>query len=111
MQWKKQKLFLFRSEVGIDSFKFDAGESNWLPSSYILNSTEDPNTWPGVFSTRYGILMLLLSRSLNNFFKNFLWAQAGPLNPLPEVFTIPVCGRAAGFEPKLVKLAALPCYQ
>jgi hypothetical protein len=44
---------------------------------------------------------------VNSFFpNNFLWPQAWSLNPLPEVFTY--VGRAAGFEPELVKLAALP---
>jgi hypothetical protein len=43
---------LYRREVGIDSFKFDAGEANWLPSAYILSSTEDKASWPGIFSTR-----------------------------------------------------------
>jgi hypothetical protein len=45
-------LTVYRREVGIDSFKFDAGEANWLPSAYILSSTEDRASWPGIFSTR-----------------------------------------------------------
>jgi hypothetical protein len=45
-------LSLPRREVGIDSFKFDAGEANWLPAAYILSSTEVKASWPGIFSTR-----------------------------------------------------------
>ena len=53
---------LFRTEVGIDSFKFDAGESNWLPSSYILHPAEDTASWPGVFSTRHPRAATLVGR-------------------------------------------------
>ena len=42
-----------RSETGIDSFKFDAGESNWLPSSLILDARFPASAWPAVFSTSY----------------------------------------------------------
>ena len=44
---------LDRSETGVDSFKFDAGEHNWLPSSITLDSKHPVSTWPGVFSTDY----------------------------------------------------------
>ena len=43
----------FRTETGIDSFKFDAGEHNWLPSSILLDTKYPVSTWPGVFSTAY----------------------------------------------------------
>ena len=44
---------LYRQETGVDSFKFDAGEHNWLPSSFSLDSSLPASTWPGVFSTAY----------------------------------------------------------
>ena len=37
----------------IDSFKFDAGESNWMPSHYALSSDISVRKWPGVFSSSY----------------------------------------------------------
>ena len=40
-------------EYGIDSFKFDAGESNWLPSSILLNDTIERSHWPAAFTTAY----------------------------------------------------------
>jgi hypothetical protein len=33
------------------------------------------------------------------FFYNFLWPQAGPLNPLPEVFTL--CGEGGGIRTRV----------
>ena len=44
---------MYRSEIGIDSFKFDAGESNWLPSSLLLDPKYPESSWPAVFSTAY----------------------------------------------------------
>jgi hypothetical protein len=43
------------------------------------------------------------------FFFDFLWPQAWSLNPSLRCLLHE--GRAAGFEPELVKLAGLPCYQ
>ena len=44
---------ILRLETGIDSFKFDAGEHNWLPSSMLLDPKYPVSTWPAVFSTSY----------------------------------------------------------
>ena len=52
-QWWTDRLQLLRAEVGLDSFKFDAGEAKWLPSSYVLSGNHTPSTWPGVFSSSY----------------------------------------------------------
>jgi hypothetical protein len=55
---------------------------------------------------------VLLQRSYGNriyFFIYFLWPQAWSLNPLPRCLHYE--GRVAGFEPELVKPAALPRYQ
>ena len=52
--WWKQRLETLRAETGIDSFKFDAGEANWLPSSYVLHSSSAATgTWPHSFTSAY----------------------------------------------------------
>jgi hypothetical protein len=45
-----------------------------------------------------------------DFFYMFSWSHAWSLNLFPKVLIL-YMGRAAGFEPELVKLAALPRYQ
>lgn len=52
-QWWRDRLEILREEVGLDSFKFDAGEAKWLPSSYVLSPDLSESSWPGVFSTAY----------------------------------------------------------
>ena len=47
------RLEKLRTDIGIDSFKFDAGETNWMPTAYILNEDEPQANWPTVYSTRY----------------------------------------------------------
>ena len=49
----EKRLQGLRDEFGIDSFKFDAGESNWLPSSLILSDKIEESYWPAVFTTSY----------------------------------------------------------
>lgn len=39
VQWWTERLEQLRYKYGIESFKFDAGESNWMPSSFLLNET------------------------------------------------------------------------
>ena len=51
--WWSSRLQLLKDEVGFDSFKFDAGESNWMPSHYALSSDHPESVWPGVFSSSY----------------------------------------------------------
>ena len=42
--WFLGKMEHLRTEYGVDSFKFDAGEINWMPSSYsVANMTENPS--------------------------------------------------------------------
>jgi hypothetical protein len=53
VNWWSNRLEKLRTEYRIDSFKFDAGESNWLPSSLLLNDAYDKSTWPAVFTTAY----------------------------------------------------------
>ena len=53
-RWWKERLEHLRTETGIDSFKFDAGEANWMPSSYVLHSdTAEASTWPHAFTAAY----------------------------------------------------------
>lgn len=49
--WWYQRLDKLRTEVGITSFKFDAGETSYLPSDAYLNATEDLQ--PGIYSKEY----------------------------------------------------------
>ncbi len=48
---RQSRLDSLRSEVGVDSFKFDAGETVWLPSSYSLAGGEGQETWPALYTT------------------------------------------------------------
>ncbi|CAO1334755.1 unnamed protein product [Diamesa serratosioi] len=38
-QWFSNRLKLLQTNAGIDSFKFDAGESSWTPEDPVLNAT------------------------------------------------------------------------
>jgi len=49
--WWRARLEKLRTEVGIDSFKFDAGETNWLPYSRKLNG--DEALVPNIYTTKY----------------------------------------------------------
>ena len=49
----KERLDKLRTDFGIDSFKFDAGEVNWLSTSIYLNDGLNPEIWPAIFTTRY----------------------------------------------------------
>ena len=51
--WYSQRLRDLQAATGIDSFKFDGGETNWLPSSYELNPLLDKSTWPSAYTTKY----------------------------------------------------------
>ncbi|XP_037813724.1 myogenesis-regulating glycosidase [Lucilia sericata] len=39
--WFKQRLRRLQTEDGIDSFKFDAGESSWVPDDPVLNASSN----------------------------------------------------------------------
>jgi len=49
--WWHARLDKLKTEVGIDAFKFDAGEVIWLPSANKLNANED--LAPNDFTTQY----------------------------------------------------------
>ncbi|CAL4083846.1 unnamed protein product, partial [Meganyctiphanes norvegica] len=50
-QWFSSRLNAIKSETGIDSFKFDAGEASWLPDIYTLGVNQ--SLWPNVYTTEY----------------------------------------------------------
>ncbi|KAK7063208.1 hypothetical protein SK128_012465 [Halocaridina rubra] len=49
--WWTQRLVDLQINTGIDSFKFDAGESSWIPDIFTLNVNE--LLWPNAFTTKY----------------------------------------------------------
>lgn len=48
--WWGKRLLDLQQETGIDSFKFDAGESSWLPENYTLQV--DEQFWPNAYSIK-----------------------------------------------------------
>lgn len=51
VSWWTRRLESLQSRYGIDSFKFDAGETNWLPYSSKLNG--DLNLQPNLYTTKF----------------------------------------------------------
>ncbi|XP_068226650.1 LOW QUALITY PROTEIN: myogenesis-regulating glycosidase-like [Palaemon carinicauda] len=49
--WWTQRLVDIQTSTGIDSFKFDAGESSWLPNVFTLNV--DKQLWPNAYTKYY----------------------------------------------------------
>jgi alpha-glucosidase (family GH31 glycosyl hydrolase) len=49
--WWRSRLQRLVTEYGIDSFKFDAGETNWLP--YASQLIGNANLQPNLYTTRY----------------------------------------------------------
>ena len=47
-----QRLRDLQNQTGLDSYKFDAGETNWLPPSYSLHDATLMSQ-PEAFSTAY----------------------------------------------------------
>ncbi|XP_069697295.1 myogenesis-regulating glycosidase-like [Periplaneta americana] len=50
-EWYVNRLKQLQEENGIDSFKFDAGETSWLPQLPVLNATDIQN--PSIYTTSY----------------------------------------------------------
>ncbi|XP_059062090.1 myogenesis-regulating glycosidase-like [Achroia grisella] len=50
-KWYTDRLDLLRSSYGIDSFKFDAGESSWTPQIPVLQG--DKRDQPGIITAEY----------------------------------------------------------
>jgi len=49
--WWQERLRRLQTEFGVDSFKFDAGEVNWLP--YWSKLEGDETFGPNIYSTKY----------------------------------------------------------
>ncbi|ODM99332.1 hypothetical protein Ocin01_07359 [Orchesella cincta] len=49
--WWTERLEKLQKQTGLDSFKFDAGETFWLPGNPVLSG--DDTLWPNVYSTKY----------------------------------------------------------
>lgn len=51
--WWTARLKKLQADTGLDSFKFDAGEVNWLPAAANLNNDTDRELWPQLYTTSY----------------------------------------------------------
>lgn len=49
--WWTQRLRDLQRQTGIDSFKFDDGETSWLPDNYTLQA--DKKFWPNIYSIKF----------------------------------------------------------
>jgi alpha-glucosidase len=52
-EWWYNRLSTLQTTYGFDSFKFDAGETYWLPTNYVLNSNINTTLWPIAFTQSY----------------------------------------------------------
>ncbi|CAG0879183.1 unnamed protein product [Cyprideis torosa] len=59
IDWWLGRLRTLLDETGIDNYKIDAGETNWLPRNYDLNA--DNSTVPQIFTTKYAQMAQELS--------------------------------------------------
>ena len=57
VSWWTQRLLDLQNTTGIDSFKFDAGEANWMPSSFRLTDDSTKAIWPEIFTTKFAETM------------------------------------------------------
>ena len=48
--WWTQRLLDLQQQTGIDSFKFDAGETSYLPEDYTLEA--DERLWPNFYTLK-----------------------------------------------------------
>ncbi|XP_014668580.1 PREDICTED: uncharacterized family 31 glucosidase KIAA1161-like [Priapulus caudatus] len=49
LEWFVQNLKDFKVRYGVDSFKFDAGETNWLPETFALRGMPYPNKFSELY--------------------------------------------------------------
>ena len=63
-RWWTGRVLQLRDDYGVDSFKIDAGESNWLPPCYAPDDVpgdQQPNGFSQAFVRSHGISFYLLS--------------------------------------------------
>lgn len=53
--WWTQRLLDLQNQTNIDSFKFDAGETTWLPDNFTL--VADELLWPNVYTFKLASLI------------------------------------------------------
>ncbi|CAL8070655.1 unnamed protein product [Orchesella dallaii] len=53
VQWWQDRLRKLQQDTGVDSFKFDAGETNWLPYHFTAASGNDANLLPNLYTTKF----------------------------------------------------------
>ncbi|KAF4525153.1 hypothetical protein B566_EDAN014770 [Ephemera danica] len=49
--WYVNRLLALKESSGVDSFKYDAGETSWMPNPRILNAP--PELQPNIYSAKY----------------------------------------------------------
>ncbi len=76
--WWSARLRKLQDDFGLDSFKFDAGEVNFLPAVAHLNDDTNHELWPQLFTTNYvetcatfGGLIETRVAHLNQVYSNF----------------------------------------
>lgn len=53
VEWFSNRLRKIQEETGMDSFKFDAGDINNVPTQMRLNPDTDSSLWPNLYSTKW----------------------------------------------------------
>ena len=78
----KGRLDALHSNYGIDSFKFDAGEVNWMPSSHQLNKTLISD-WPVAQTKKY---VEAVASSTSAYSSNLIEVRVGSRTQTEPVF-------------------------
>ena len=78
----KERLNALHDNYGIDSFKFDAGEVNWMPSSHQLNQTMISD-WPVAQTRKY---VEAVSSSTSSYLSDMIEVRVGSRTQSAPVF-------------------------
>lgn len=89
--WFLDRLITLQKNTGLNSFKFDAGESSWAPPNPLLYGQRDLN--PNILSTKYidtvtnqYIKKATADSGLTTVFKNLIEVRSGFMNQDIPVF-------------------------